>query len=360
MTFANNSDFIIKNLEEKRKIYEYLTEHKLITNAFEWYAKQIAITVNFYLNHPEDKDSIDAVLNWVWKNVSYDEYLNYKKRVINDNGVKLYYFNDWPNFGDRLNEDIISSVFNLDFEFAYFTNADLCCVGSIFDKLVTNSIIEDYNKELQKECETNKPFHIWGTGLMFDYGNTEQKGLRPYIIHALRGEKTRKRLSEILGEDISCVLADPGILSSMIIEPSEKKYHMGIVPHRWDKSERILQKMLEFYPNSKIIDVHDEPKQVLKEISQCEYIISTSLHGLVVADSYAIPNCWCEISGKVEGNGFKFHDYFSSWGTDRECLDLKEGEFPDIEKDFKCNFKSLNQLHEKQKELIDCFPFKMQ
>ena len=87
MTFANNSDFIIKNLEEKRKIYEYLTEHKLITNAFEWYAKQIAITVNFYLNHPEDKDSIDAVLNWVWKNVSYDEYLNYKKRVINDNGV---------------------------------------------------------------------------------------------------------------------------------------------------------------------------------------------------------------------------------------------------------------------------------
>lgn len=278
---------------------------------------------------------------------------------MDDNGVKLYYFNVWPNFGDMLNEDILSSIFKLDFKFASFQNVDLCSVGSIFDKLVTNSNIRDADKEKQKECETDKPFHIWVTGLMYGYGNIEQKAVRPYIIHALRGEKTRKRLSEILGKNISCVLADPGILSPMIINPSEKKYNVGIVPHRWDKPEEILEKMLEYYPNSKIIDVHDDPKQVLKEISQCEYIISTSLRGLVVADSYGIPNCWCEISGKVEGNGFKFHDYFSCWGTDRECFDLKSGEFPDIEKDFKCNFKSLDQLHEKQKELIDCFPFKL-
>ena len=41
ITFALQSDFIIKNLEEKRKIYEYLTEHKLITNADEWYANKL-------------------------------------------------------------------------------------------------------------------------------------------------------------------------------------------------------------------------------------------------------------------------------------------------------------------------------
>ena len=137
-----------------------------------------------------------------------------------------------------------------------------------------------------------------------------------------------------------------------------KKYFVGIVPHRWDKDQEVFKKMLKHYPNSKIIDVQNNPVQVLKEISECEYIISTSLHGLIVSDSYAIPNCWCEISDRVLGEGFKFHDYFSSFGTDREVFDLREGQLPNIDEDFKCNFKSIDQVYEKQQELIDAFPFK--
>ena len=116
--------------------------------------------------------------------------------------------------------------------------------------------------------------------------------------------------------------------------------------------------MLEHYPNSKFIDVQNEPETVLKEISECENIISTGLHGLIIADSYGIPNCWCEISDKILGNNFKFHDYFSSFGTDREVFDLRKGNLPNINNDFKCNFKSIKQVYKKQKELINCFPFK--
>lgn len=358
-SFTLKSDFIIKNLEEKRKIYEYLKMNKLIRNPDDWYAEQIGITVNYFLDHAGDKQNTDTVLNWVWKNVSCEEYMKYKKRVIESGNIKLYYFNAWPNFGDLLNEDILSSVFKIDFESASFQNADLCCIGSIFDKFITNSNIGAEDKEMQKNCRTDKPVHIWGTGLMFDYDNIEQEAVRPFIIHALRGEKTRKRLSYILEEDISCVLADPGILAPMIVESCEKKYHVGIVPHGIDKEEEIFEKMLEYYPNSKIIDVQNEPRDVLKEISSCEYIISTSLHGLIAADSYGIPNCWCEISDRILGNGFKFHDYFSSFGTDRDLFDLRNGNLPDTRKDFKCNFKSPQQLHEKQKELIECFPFKV-
>lgn len=357
-TFNTKSDFIIKNLEEKRKIFEYLREHKTINNLDEWYAKQIEITVNHFLRHNSDEKGEDDVISWVNENVSYEEYLKYKRRQIESSNVKLYYFHARPNFGDILNEDILSSIFKLEFESATFQNADLCCVGSIFDKLVTNSEIGEADRKMQEDCEIHKPFHIWGTGFMYNYENIEQEGVRPFIIHALRGEKTRKRLSEILGKDISCVLGDPGILSPMIVKPSsEKRYHMGIVPHHWDKKEEIFEKMLEHYPNSKIFDVHADTKQLLKELSQCEYIISTSLHGLIVADSYGIPNCWCEISDRVQGSGFKFHDYFSSFGTDREYFDLRNGELPDVEKDFGLNYKSIEQLHEKQRELIECFPF---
>ena len=122
--------------------------------------------------------------------------------------------------------------------------------------------------------------------------------------------------------------------------------------------ELAIYNLMNIATNSKFIDVQNETKQVLKEISQCKYIISTSLHGLIIADSYGIPNCWCEISDRILGERFKFHDYFSSFGTDRNFFDLRDGTFPDIVKDFKCNFKSINQVYEKQKELISCFPFK--
>ena len=351
------SDFIIKNLEEKRKIYEYLKEHKIIPNLDEWYAKQIAITVNHYLRNVGDEDGIDNVLSWVWKNVSYEEYLNYKKQVIDNYGVELYYYK-FPNVGDLLNETILSSIFKLEFEYCYFPTADLSGVGSILDLILTNAHFAEKTKEVLNECNMDKPIHIWGSGLMFDYKNIDQNTVRPFIIHALCGEKTRKQLCSILKRDIDCVLADPGILSSKIIEACDKKYSIGIVPHYVDKDEEIFKRMLEHYPNSKFIDVQNKTEDVLKEISQCEYIISTSLHGLIIADSYGIPNCWCEVSDKILGNNFKFHDYFSSFGTDREVFDLRDGIMPDIDKDFKCNFKSIEQVYEKQRELIDCFPFK--
>lgn len=355
-TFTIQSDFIIKNLEEKRKIYEYLNECNIIPNLDEWYEKQIAITVNHYLSHVGDENGIDNVLNWIWKNVSYEEYLNYKKRVIESYGIKLYYYN-YPNVGDVLNEDILSSIFKLKFGIDTYHTADLAGIGSILDHLITNSTLFDEEKP-QEMCNANKPIHIWGSGLMHHYENIEQNYARPLIIHAVRGEKTRKRLSDISKKEISCVLADPGLLSPLIMDPADKKYHVGIVPHFIDKHEEIFKIMLEHYPNSKFIDVQKETTEVLKEISMCEYIISTSLHGLIIADSYGIPNCWCEISDRILGEGFKFHDYFSSFGTDRECFDLRNGTLPDIDKDFKCNFKSIDQVYKKQNELIDCFPFK--
>lgn len=130
-TFNLKAEFIIRNLEEKKKIYEFLKEQDIFPNVEDWYAKQIFITVNYYLDHVTDVADIDNVLNWIWKNVSYDEYLKYKKRTIESYGVKTYYWKAKPNFGDIMNEDILSSIFKLKFEFATFQNADLCCVGSI-------------------------------------------------------------------------------------------------------------------------------------------------------------------------------------------------------------------------------------
>src|SRR5699024_7687362 len=52
-------------------------------------------------------------------------------------------------------------------------------------------------------------------------------------------------------------------------------------------------------------------EEVVKQICSCEYILSTSLHGLIVAHAYSIPALWLK-KGYIDTDGFKFKDYFSS------------------------------------------------
>ena len=51
---------------------------------------------------------------------------------------------------------------------------------------------------------------------------------------------------------------------------------------------------------------------LLDEICSCEQIASSSLHGLIISDSYKIPSVWIKFTDKLKGGSFKFNDYFMS------------------------------------------------
>ncbi|WDH79453.1 polysaccharide pyruvyl transferase family protein [Microbacterium esteraromaticum] len=59
------------------------------------------------------------------------------------------------------------------------------------------------------------------------------------------------------------------------------------------------------------IDVRDKPRKVCRQISGCSAIISTSLHGLIVADSYGVPAAWSMLPPTLYGGDFKFLDHES-------------------------------------------------
>ena len=78
--------------------------------------------------------------------------------------------------------------------------------------------------------------------------------------------------------------------------------------------------------NVLVIDVQRQPIEVIADVDKCEYILSSSLHGVIAADSLGIPNAWILLSDKVLGSGFKFYDYASAFGMkyEPECLSGSE------------------------------------
>jgi hypothetical protein len=93
------------------------------------------------------------------------------------------------------------------------------------------------------------------------------------------------------------------------------KYKLGIIPHFRDKNNLWLKCHFSQNPEIKIIDIqNNNPLKVVDDMLECEKIISSSLHGIIITDAYAVPSLWFELSDLVEGTGFKFRDYFASVG----------------------------------------------
>lgn len=201
------------------------------------------------------------------------------------------------NFGDILNPILASN----------FTNKNVKKIGKRKSKFkehyfMIGSIIQRCNSQTI----------IWGSGLISDTIDLKR---HPKKVLAVRGPLTRKRLLE-LGVSCPKIYGDPALLLPKFYDPKNinKKYELGIIPHYVDKNDDRLKKFSNT-KKIKIIDVQNKnPLEVVNQVIECKKIISSSLHGIIVADAYGIPSAWTELSNKVIGNGFKFNDYFLSVG----------------------------------------------
>jgi pyruvyltransferase len=61
---------------------------------------------------------------------------------------------------------------------------------------------------------------------------------------------------------------------------------------------------------------------IMDDIVKCEFVLSSSLHGIIFSDSYSIPNAHMNLTGRVTGGSYKFDDYFASVNRTRTTLEL--------------------------------------
>jgi pyruvyltransferase len=164
---------------------------------------------------------------------------------------------------------------------------------------------------------------ILGTGFMYRDSIRSFENAR---ILALRGELTREKI----GAPKDTVLGDPGLLVARFLPGRQKKhYKLGIIPHFKDKKNERIGRICEKYNREVLfIDIQKHPVEVLRNIDRCETVLSSSLHGLVFADSLEIPNIWAVLSDQVSGEGFKFHDYNSALGKNQSPVSVTGDESP--------------------------------
>lgn len=126
---------------------------------------------------------------------------------------------------------------------------------------------------------------------------------------AVRGPLTARGIRKDM------VLADPALLADELVGYRDKEYDLGLVPHWTDKDLANDKRFLKYNP--RIIDVRGEPLSVLREISKCKKIVTSSLHGAIVADAFIIPRR-IELAPRMithahqEGGDFKWRDYHAS------------------------------------------------
>lgn len=214
------------------------------------------------------------------------------KGAVAQNGVKAYWYRDIVNFGDLITP-LLLRKFGFTPVHTLSHKASLVSTGSILEHL----------SESYTGC-------ILGSGFIYSDSSLSFPNAR---VLSVRGELTRERLG-VKHKGVG--LGDPGLLAPLTLaEHPEKKYVLGIVPHHIDIASTAVSQLVALNRDNVIaINVQQQPLEVFKLISQCEYILSSSLHGLIIADAFGIPNAWLG-NDELIGGRFKFDDYYSSLGV---------------------------------------------
>lgn len=208
------------------------------------------------------------------------------------------------NWGDELNYYFLSRLFRRKVCIADYSW--LCRFGMQRSFLIIGSTIS-------LKCTSRTT--IWGAGFISDSAGLPAA---PEKVLAVRGPHTRARLLA-LGIECPAVYGDPALLLPLVYRPKgvRKTARIGLIPHYTDEKSADVQRYLLFHPHTKLIRLNHYQcwTDVIDDICSCDAIISTSLHGLIAAEAYGIPNARAVISGnRIIGGDFKFRDFFDSIG----------------------------------------------
>lgn len=203
--------------------------------------------------------------------------------------VPINYWDHVPNFGDLLAPWLVTKM----------TGRETVLVKDAAERKQPHFVLVGSILGHVRDGST-----VWGTG---SFGTENTANVNATYL-AVRGPLTRNRIRTVKGE-CPPVYGDPGLLCPCFYRPDvEKKHKLGvIIRHSEAKWRKALANQ-----DCLLIDLKtDKIEETIDAIVSCEKIVSSSLHGLILADAYGIPNAWLD-SGTPMGLNFKYWDYLLS------------------------------------------------
>ena len=219
------------------------------------------------------------------------------------------------NLGDDLNVYMLKELTGkrvfVNNQFYHRPMRSYMCIGSVMDWMA------------------NEQTSVWGAGIITPPLQQQAiNKLQAANILAVRGAYTRNLLIE---NGISCpaVYGDPALLLPYLFNPKVRKVRnrIGFIPHFYDKNNKNVERLLKECEGDGIlikIQGYENWHETIRQILSCDYIISSSLHGLILSDAYGVPNLWVSFSDLLKGGLFKFNDYYTSVGKTTERVEVTE------------------------------------
>lgn len=210
-----------------------------------------------------------------------------------------YWWVGRPNWGDLLTPHLLERYAGLRCEWRPAHETNLLCVGSVIGHVAPDTY---YGA-------------ILGSGKMYD-----MTGVPHYArVYALRGPITARGVAG------DYALGDPGLIADTLVSAPRRLHKLGLLPH-W--SDAGLTRRSEFLKDDPlIIDPAEHPLKVIAAIGSCEKLVTSSLHGMILADALGIPRQF-ESFGRLaaEGGFLKHRDYTQSIGMEFEPGVMKEAD----------------------------------
>lgn len=190
---------------------------------------------------------------------------------------------------------------------------------------------------------------IWGSGLQSIPRRREafcqRISRRKLDIRAVRGPLT-KDLIEKFGHRCPEVYGDPAILMPLIYKPDiTPNYKYSVVLQFYHE-----RKFREVHPHERVISMNtNDYKSVIDEICASEIIYTSSLHGIILAETYGIPAVF--FRGLEKAIDFKYKDWYLSTGRSHVpfCDTFEDA--------IKTAPPTIPQLEQLQQGLLDSFPY---
>lgn len=210
----------------------------------------------------------------------------------------------WPdrgavrhNWGDKLNPWLVSRL----------SKRGVLNASTVFKQAVPviHAVIGSFAGRIRRPN-----VKIFGTGFI---RRADTLRVEVKKICAVRGHHTADKLRDHV-DVASLPIGDPALFVPLLHPPARKKTHrLGIIPHFREQKLPVLDGIGND-PSVKLIDVMGSIEKFCDEVSHCETIVSSSLHGAILAHAYGLPASIVTLSALPVGDGFKYLDYLSSVG----------------------------------------------